>query len=60
MKLTCVKVFIEAATKEEMILKQLDNNTKRNMWFDYSTPVKEDGKYISWYYDDLIKRQENK
>jgi hypothetical protein len=56
MKITCVKVYIEADTKEEMILAQLKNNTERNTFFDYSNPVKEDDKYVSWYYDDVMKR----
>lgn len=50
-----IRVFLEADTKEEMILKQLENNTVRNTWFEYSPPMKEDDKYITWYFDDVEK-----
>jgi len=55
MKITMIKIFMEADTKEEMVMKQLVNNTERNTWFDYSTPIKEDNKYITWYFDDIEK-----
>jgi len=54
--LTTVRVYLEAKSKDEMIIKQMENNLKRKTWFDYSVPFKDGNIYICWYYDDLIKR----
>ena len=51
---------MEAKTKNEMIAKQLKNNTDRNAFFDYSVPVKEGNIWVCWYFDDLLKRQQYK
>lgn len=58
MKLTMVRVYLEARTKDEMIIKQMENNAKRGTWFEYSVPVLENGVYVCWYFDDLMKRQQ--
>lgn len=50
-----VKHFLEANSKEEMMQKQLENNLKRQMYFDYSDPIKDGSKWICWYNDDLMK-----
>jgi hypothetical protein len=54
--LTTVRVFLEAKSKEEMIIKQMENNSKRGTWFDYSVPVKDGNVWVCWYFDDLMKR----
>jgi len=42
-KLTLIKVFLQAKTKEELVVKQLRNNMAHGLRFIYDTPMK-DGK----------------
>ncbi len=56
MNLTTVRFYLTAKTKDELIVKQIENNTLRGTWFDYSPPQKVGSDWITWYFDDAMKR----
>ena len=54
-KSSLVQVYLEAKTKNELIILMAQNNAKHSCFFRYSTPTKENKKYITWYYVDYLK-----
>jgi len=56
MKLTMVRFYLEAKTKDDLIIAQIKNNAIRGTWFDYSVPIRDKNIWICWYYDDAMMR----
>jgi len=50
---TLVPVFLEAKTKEDLVLLMLSNNLNNGMHFKYFSPIKEGKKWVVWYYRDI-------
>ena len=48
-----VKLFIEASTKEELVVLQIRNNVINNTRFIYDTPMKDGDKWVAWYFGQV-------
>lgn len=53
-RLSVVRVYLEAKTKDELIKKQVAYNVLRGKWLDYS-PILKDGRiyYVS-FFDSIV------
>lgn len=49
-----VQVFLEAASKKELIRLQHLNNLQNNKMFNYQNPIKDGKKWVTWYYADIF------
>lgn len=51
-KLNIIPLFLTGKTKEELIEKMMKNNLANGKVYNYTTPKKEDGLQVVWYYGD--------
>jgi len=54
-KSSLIQVYIEAKSKDELIIEMFKNNQLHSCFFRYSTPQKEGKKWVCWYYIDILK-----
>ena len=54
-KITTIQIYLEAKTKDDLIKRMVENNLRNQSFYNYSTPTKDGDKYITWYYEDIIK-----
>lgn len=52
-KLSLIPLFIEASTREELILLMIANNSINSQAFNYFEPKKDGKKWVVWFFADI-------
>lgn len=56
-----VPIYLEADSKDELIVKMLENNLFNQARYNYFSPLQQDdGKWVVWFADDIERWKKDK